>query len=54
MFPGHYHCPLYYAFFPSFFILFFMTIVSYISVFIKVRSNRHMHSNSAAGAREKN
>lgn len=30
-----------------------MTIVSYISVFIKVRSNRHMHSNSAAGAREK-
>ncbi|RMX46790.1 hypothetical protein pdam_00019549 [Pocillopora damicornis] len=30
-----------------------MTIVSYISVFITVRSNRHMHSNSAAGAREK-
>lgn len=41
------------CFFSSFFILFFMTIVSYISVFITVRSNRHMHSNSAAGAREK-
>lgn len=41
------------CFFSSFFILFFLTIVSYISVFIKVRSNRHMHSNSAAGARKK-